>query len=344
MQSARGNLEAALKAYQDSLAIREKLAAQDPSNTEWQRDLSVSFNKIGDVQRARGNLDAALEAYGDGLAIAEKLAAQDPSNTEWQRDLSVSFNQIGDVQRARGNLDAALKAYQDSLAIREKLAAQDPSNSRVAARPLGQLRGSATCSARRAIWTRALRPTRTGSPSPRSWPRRTRATPNGSATSRSASTRSATCRARGAIWTARSRPTGTALAIREKLAAQDPSNTGWQRDLSVSFERIGDVQSAQGNLEAALKAYEDELAIPEKLAAQDPSNTEWQRDLSVSFSGSATCRARGAIWTPRSRRMRTGSPSARSWPRWTRATPAGSATSGQLDRSARQSSRAMYGA
>ena len=120
MQRARGNLEAALKAYQDSLAIREKLAAQDPSNTEWQRDLSVSFNKIGDVQRARGNLDAALKAYQDSLAIAEKLAAQDPSNTEWQRDLSVSFNKIGDVQSARGNLDAALKAYQDSARHRAR--------------------------------------------------------------------------------------------------------------------------------------------------------------------------------------------------------------------------------
>ena len=104
------------------------LPQTDPGNADWQRDLSVSFNKIGDVQSARGNLDAALRAYQDSLAIPEKLAAQDPGNTEWQRDLSVSFERIGDVQRARGNLDAALKAYQDSLAIREKLAAQDPSN------------------------------------------------------------------------------------------------------------------------------------------------------------------------------------------------------------------------
>ena len=42
---------------------------------------------------------------------------------------------------------------------------------------------------------------------------------------------------------------------------------------------------------------------------------------------SATCRARGAISTPRSRPIRTASPSPRSWPRRTRATPSGSATS-----------------
>ena len=128
VQVARGDLDAALRAYRDSLAIREKLAAQDPGNAGWQRDLSVSFNKIGDVQVARGDLDAALRAYRDSLAIPEKLAAQDPGNAGWQRDLSVSFKKIGDVQVARGDLDAALQAYRDSLAIREKLAAQDPGN------------------------------------------------------------------------------------------------------------------------------------------------------------------------------------------------------------------------
>ena len=35
--------------------------AQDPSNAEWQRDLSVSFDRIGDVQRARGNLDGRAQ-------------------------------------------------------------------------------------------------------------------------------------------------------------------------------------------------------------------------------------------------------------------------------------------
>ena len=35
------------------------------------------------------------------------------------------------------------------------------------------------------------------------------------------------------------------LEIREKLAGQDPNNTGWQRDLSIVYERVGDAQFAQ---------------------------------------------------------------------------------------------------
>jgi len=37
------------------------------------RNLSVSFNKIGDVQVAQGNLPEALKSFRDGLAIAERL-------------------------------------------------------------------------------------------------------------------------------------------------------------------------------------------------------------------------------------------------------------------------------
>jgi tetratricopeptide (TPR) repeat protein len=59
-----------LKAYRDGLAIRERLAAADPSNTQWQRDMSASYGRVGDVLVAQGKLDEALKAYRDALAIA----------------------------------------------------------------------------------------------------------------------------------------------------------------------------------------------------------------------------------------------------------------------------------
>jgi hypothetical protein len=40
---AQGDPAGALKAYRDALAIRENLAASDPGNAEWRRDLSVSY-------------------------------------------------------------------------------------------------------------------------------------------------------------------------------------------------------------------------------------------------------------------------------------------------------------
>jgi hypothetical protein len=40
---------AARTAYQASLDIATRLAETDPTNTEWQRDLSISNNKLGDL-------------------------------------------------------------------------------------------------------------------------------------------------------------------------------------------------------------------------------------------------------------------------------------------------------
>jgi eukaryotic-like serine/threonine-protein kinase len=44
-----------------------------------------------------------------------------------------------------------------------------------------------------------------------------------------------------------------ARQIMADLLASNPGNAGWQRELSVSYESVGDVQVAQGDLAAALK-------------------------------------------------------------------------------------------
>ena len=111
MLVAQGNLPEALKSFRDALAIRDRLAKADPGNAGWQRDLSVSYNKIGDVLVAQGNLPEALASYQASLAISDRLAKADPGNAGWQRDLSVSYDRVGDVLVAQGNLPEALKSY-----------------------------------------------------------------------------------------------------------------------------------------------------------------------------------------------------------------------------------------
>ena len=230
-----GDLEQALAAYRDSLAIHERLAAGDRGNTDWQRDLSVSYNRIGDVLVAQGKLDEALKAYRDGLDIAEGLTAADPGNTKWQRDLSVWYDKIGDVLVAQGRLGDALKAYRAASLL------------------------------------------------PNVWRRPIAAMRNGSATCRCRTTGSARCCRHRASSTRALKAYRDGLAIAERLAAADRGNTQWQRDLSVSYDNVGNVLAAQGSLDDALKAYRDSLVIRERLAAADRSNTQWQHDLSVSY-------------------------------------------------------------
>ena len=100
MQQAQGDLAAALTSYQASHEILERLAKADPGNAGWQRDLSVSHEKIGDVQRAQGDLAAALTSYRASLAIMERLAKADPGNAGWQRDLALSYGRCHSRSKA----------------------------------------------------------------------------------------------------------------------------------------------------------------------------------------------------------------------------------------------------
>ena len=97
------------------MAVQARLAIADPSNAGWQRDLSVSHNKIGDVLRAQGDLAGALKAYREDMAVAARLATADPSNADWQRDLYVSYWRMADISEKTGTgeaLDWWRKAYE----------------------------------------------------------------------------------------------------------------------------------------------------------------------------------------------------------------------------------------
>jgi tetratricopeptide (TPR) repeat protein len=68
----------------------------------------------------------------------------------------------------------------------------------------------------------------------------------------------------------------------QRMLRTDPGNAGWQRDLAVLHDRVGDVLMAQGNLPEALKSFRDALAIKDRLVRADPGNAGRQRDLSMS--------------------------------------------------------------
>jgi len=128
VQSAQGDLAAALTSYQASHDIFERLAKADPGNAGWQRDLSVSHNKIGDVQSAQGDLAAALTSYQASLAIRDRLTKADPGNAGWQRDLALSYGRVAMVGARLGARDDALGAFRRGRDIVAHLVRRSPDN------------------------------------------------------------------------------------------------------------------------------------------------------------------------------------------------------------------------
>jgi hypothetical protein len=99
VQVRQGDLAAALKSYQASLAITERLRQSDPGNAGWQRDLAASYQRVANIQLAQGDPAAALKSYYASLAIIERLAQSDPGNAGWQGDLALCYRKLANLYR-----------------------------------------------------------------------------------------------------------------------------------------------------------------------------------------------------------------------------------------------------
>ena len=277
-----GNTESALASATQARDIFRDLAASSGDSIDFQRELSVGNERIGDVLVVQGHLDAALAAYRDSLAIRKALALSNPDSTECQRDLSVSDNKIGDVLVAQGRLDDALAAYREGLAVRKALALKDPSNAKLQRDLSVSDNKVADVLVSQGHLDDALGAYRDG------------------LAIRKALALKDSCNAQcqrdlsvsneliGDVLVAQGKLDRAfpayidGLDIAKALVAKDPGNTDWQRDVLVGDDRIGDLLVRQGYPDEALSAYRDGLAIAKGLAEKDPGNAEWQRDLSVS--------------------------------------------------------------
>ena len=87
---ARGDSEQAER-FSATRWIRERLAQADPSDAGAQRDLSISYERLGDVTVARGESEQAERFYGDALRIVQETL--EPDSTE-ARALEDSIRRI----------------------------------------------------------------------------------------------------------------------------------------------------------------------------------------------------------------------------------------------------------
>jgi tetratricopeptide (TPR) repeat protein len=90
--------------------------------------MSITFNRIGDVQLAQNNAAAALESFRKGLAAIQQAADADPGNTGWQRDIAVSYGKLSAALNTLGETEAALAALRQAQAIIERMASRFPDN------------------------------------------------------------------------------------------------------------------------------------------------------------------------------------------------------------------------
>src|SRR5205814_799277 len=115
-----------LEGYREALKISQRLAREFPKDTEAQRDLSISLERIGDVLLFQGDLQLASEKYRESLEITQRLA--DDGDNQAHFDLTIAFNKSGDVFLLLGQGQQALDQFRKGHKIRQQLAEADRAN------------------------------------------------------------------------------------------------------------------------------------------------------------------------------------------------------------------------
>ena len=284
LTSEIGDKQDALRAFEESLAIRELLARENPSVTQFQSDLAQSHNRIGILQRATGRPAEALESYKQARAILERLARENPSVIQLQRDLAVSHDYIGMLQSETGRPADALASLAEFRAILARLAGENPSVKQfqsdlaISHNNIGNLQSATGRVAEALASHEQARAIRAGL-----------ARGNPTVTLFQFDLAASHFNI-GTLQRAKGRPAEAlasyeqARTILERLSRENPTVTEFQSKLALNYNNIGALQSETGRRAEALASHEQSRAIRERLARENPSVIRFQSDLAGSHN------------------------------------------------------------
>jgi serine/threonine protein kinase/Flp pilus assembly protein TadD len=125
--AATGRPAEAEQAYQEALALQEKLVAEDPAGPDNRYTLASGHFNHGELLRTAGRHARAKKAYGRALALFEKLAAESPATPAYRESLAKVRYGLGTALADTSRLDEAESSFRQAAELQQKLAADFPS-------------------------------------------------------------------------------------------------------------------------------------------------------------------------------------------------------------------------
>jgi tetratricopeptide (TPR) repeat protein len=134
--------EAALKSYDQAMAIQEKLVKDHPNSfIDYRADLARTYIQIGNAIRDEKKLLDAFGWYKKAVDEWKKVLAEKPWVPEFQSNLAVSHYNFGITLQDLRLALAALSAHQQGLALRDQLV-REHSDDKVYRRQYGESQNS----------------------------------------------------------------------------------------------------------------------------------------------------------------------------------------------------------
>lgn len=276
-----------LESYEQAVAIRERIVAEEPSNLDYKYSLAGVLGKRGDISGMEGfpNLGdtaGAVESYKRGVKLYEELIAAAPENEKYQLGYATMLNFYGMLQTSTGDQIGAIASGRRSVTIFESLVAANPNNAKYETHLMAglvfmryplvdeKLFDEALTNANRVIQTME---------------KQLAADPKNAFFKRSVGVsynalgRIQTDMGNGAAAVENHRK---ALKIAEELYAADGESSENQRDLAMTLEFTADAEASTGDCSAAIESYRKAL----KSYGSSPGD-----DLAPSYSGLGKCLA-----------------------------------------------------
>lgn len=125
IDNLRGDLGAALKAYEAAAATTQEQLARDPRNPQRIFDHAQAEFWIGYIAWQRGDWARARQQFTQYHDHARELLAVEPGNVEWQKELGFAYSNLGTLSWDQGDAIAAEEYFRKALTVSGKILQDD---------------------------------------------------------------------------------------------------------------------------------------------------------------------------------------------------------------------------
>ncbi|WP_424405691.1 tetratricopeptide repeat protein [Pasteurella sp. PK-2025] len=278
-----GDLDKAREYYERAFQELEQLVKQAPDNPKAQLDLSLAYEKLGNIAEMQHNVKLALKHYQAAFHIRKQLVNASPNDPLTQHYLSLAYKKIGDIYYLRQRTQFAQEHYQAALNIDKALLKQFPQQDKYQRELSISYHNFGKILLREHQYTKALDYYQLAFSLSQQWAKQ-------DPTNQKAQQNLSVAYERlGDVHQAQgSLPEAVdyyqkAIDLDKQQIKQDPHNQRLQYNLGVAYEKIARVIHQQQQPNEAEDYYQAAFDIFQQLAQASPKNRQTQRNLAISY-------------------------------------------------------------
>jgi tetratricopeptide (TPR) repeat protein len=279
-EELQGELDKAAAYFKPALESAKAVSAAAPTEVYLSRMEAALDGDIGDVALGQGDAKAAEAAFDAGRTVNARNIANQPGNSMFQIDNMLFDRRAGWLAYFHGDWPAALDGYQTELALAERLSTGDPGNllrriqlanayADVGMVQLARSDGAAALQSNQA----ALKI-------------REAIAKIDPSNIYAMTYFHASLRLVGDSYRAMGDQAAALAQYRDALSASqaDVAASAWigpQRNLWLTYQRLGELQADQKDFPAALNSFKQAAVAAGKLGAATTTSYEWRHDFAA---------------------------------------------------------------